>query len=116
MAVMFQRPLDLGADICMTSITKFIGGHSDLTGGILSVKGKDLADRVYFTQVPPSYIPCSRRRRIRSDFVVYMQSRDCVCLVLRWCLIARHGASMGPLRFCKGRRRFCSQTLGAAAL
>lgn len=53
MAPVFQRPLDLGADICMTSLTKFIGGHSDLTGGILSVKGEDLADRVYFTQVRP---------------------------------------------------------------
>ena len=52
MAPVFQRPLDLGADICMTSMTKFIGGHSDLTGGILSVKGTDLAARVYFTQVP----------------------------------------------------------------
>lgn len=51
MAPVFQRPLDVGADICMTSMTKFIGGHSDLTGGILSVKGKDLSDRIYFTQV-----------------------------------------------------------------
>jgi cystathionine beta-lyase/cystathionine gamma-synthase len=51
MTPIFQRPLDLGADICMTSMTKFIGGHSDLTGGILSVKGKDLCDRIYFTQV-----------------------------------------------------------------
>lgn len=50
MAPVFQRPLDLGADISMTSITKFIGGHSDITGGILSVKGADLSDRVYFVQ------------------------------------------------------------------
>lgn len=33
----FQRPLDLGVDICMTSATKFIAGHSDVTAGILSV-------------------------------------------------------------------------------
>lgn len=51
MTSMFQRPLDLGADICMTSLTKFIGGHSDLTGGTLSVRGTELCDRVYFTQV-----------------------------------------------------------------
>lgn len=30
-----QRPLELGADISMHSATKFIGGHSDLLGGIL---------------------------------------------------------------------------------
>eukprot|EP00955_Chlamydomonas_euryale_P084258 363940-Chlamydomonas_euryale.AAC.14 len=34
----FQRPLDLGADISMTSGTKFIGGHADVTLGILSIK------------------------------------------------------------------------------
>ena len=50
MAPVFQRPLDLGADISMTSATKFIGGHSDITGGILTVKGPELADRIYFIQ------------------------------------------------------------------
>ncbi|MBT8050417.1 MAG: PLP-dependent transferase [Gammaproteobacteria bacterium] len=30
-----QRPLELGADISLHSATKFIGGHSDLLGGIL---------------------------------------------------------------------------------
>jgi cystathionine gamma-synthase len=30
-----QRPLDLGADIVMHSATKYLGGHSDLTGGAL---------------------------------------------------------------------------------
>jgi cystathionine gamma-synthase len=32
-----QRPLQLGADISMHSATKFIGGHSDLMAGIVSV-------------------------------------------------------------------------------
>lgn len=31
-----QRPLDLGADIVMQSATKYLGGHSDLTAGVLS--------------------------------------------------------------------------------
>jgi cystathionine gamma-synthase len=30
-----QRPLELGADISMHSVTKFLGGHSDLLGGVL---------------------------------------------------------------------------------
>ena len=34
----------------MTSATKFIAGHSDVTAGLLSVRGQALADRVYFTQ------------------------------------------------------------------
>jgi cystathionine gamma-synthase len=32
-----QRPLALGADVAIHSVTKFIGGHSDLLGGIASV-------------------------------------------------------------------------------
>ena len=50
MAPVYQRPLDLGADISMTSATKFIAGHSDVTAGLLSVKGKELADEIYFHQ------------------------------------------------------------------
>ena len=46
-----QRPLDLGADISMTSGTKFVGGHGDVTLGLLTVKGEELAKRVYFLQV-----------------------------------------------------------------
>lgn len=45
-----QRPLDLGADIVMHSVTKYIGGHSDLLMGALIVKDKDLAEHLYFIQ------------------------------------------------------------------
>jgi cystathionine gamma-synthase len=38
-----QRPLDLGADVSVQSATKFIGGHSDLLGGIVTVRSADLA-------------------------------------------------------------------------
>ena len=51
MAPTFQQPLALGADISMTSATKFLNGHSDIMGGILSVKGPELAKKIYFTQV-----------------------------------------------------------------
>ena len=37
-----QRPLDLGADVSMQSVTKFIGGHSDLLGGIVTVRDASL--------------------------------------------------------------------------
>ncbi|MGB5942312.1 MAG: cystathionine gamma-synthase [Leeuwenhoekiella sp.] len=45
-----QQPLDLGADLVMHSVTKYIGGHSDLVMGGLVVKDKDLADKLYFIQ------------------------------------------------------------------
>lgn len=35
----------------MTSATKFIGGHADLTAGILSVRGAELVQQLAFTQV-----------------------------------------------------------------
>jgi cystathionine beta-lyase/cystathionine gamma-synthase len=44
------RPLELGADIVMHSATKYIGGHSDVLGGALVVKDKELYDRLYYVQ------------------------------------------------------------------
>lgn len=37
-----QRPLDLGADVSFQSATKFIGGHSDLLAGVVTVRRGDL--------------------------------------------------------------------------
>ncbi|WP_405208698.1 cystathionine gamma-synthase [Aquimarina sp. LLG6339-5] len=45
-----QQPLDLGADIVMHSVTKYIGGHSDLIMGALVVKDDEIANRLYFIQ------------------------------------------------------------------
>ena len=50
MAPLFQRPLDLGADVSMTSATKFINGHSDVMAGVLAVRDEGLAARLAFTQ------------------------------------------------------------------
>ncbi len=45
-----QRPLDFGADIVMHSATKYLGGHSDVIGGVLVVKDNDLGERLAFLQ------------------------------------------------------------------
>lgn len=45
-----QLPLDLGADIVMHSVTKYLGGHSDLVMGALIVKSKTLAEQIHFIQ------------------------------------------------------------------
>ena len=37
-----QKPLDLGADIVLHSVTKFINGHADVVGGIIVAKDDDL--------------------------------------------------------------------------
>ncbi len=45
-----QKPLDLGADIVMHSVTKYLGGHSDLIMGALIVKDLKLAEEINFIQ------------------------------------------------------------------
>lgn len=45
-----QNPLDLGADIVMHSVTKYLGGHSDVVMGALIVKDDALAERLAFIQ------------------------------------------------------------------
>jgi cystathionine beta-lyase/cystathionine gamma-synthase len=45
-----QRPLELGADIVMHSATKYIGGHSDVLGGALVVRDKELGEQLYKVQ------------------------------------------------------------------
>src|SRR5512141_2774521 len=45
-----QRPLELGADIVVHSTTKYLGGHSDVVGGAVVVKDRELYDRLAFLQ------------------------------------------------------------------
>jgi len=40
--------MDLGADIVMHSVTKYIGGHSDLVMGALMMNDEDLYKRLWF--------------------------------------------------------------------
>jgi len=41
-----QRPLDLGADVVLHSVTKFINGHADVVGGVIVTKDEALYRRV----------------------------------------------------------------------
>ena len=42
----WQRPLELGADIVVHSTTKYINGHSDVVGGAVISKTKELAEQI----------------------------------------------------------------------
>jgi len=46
----FQKPLKLGADVVVHSATKFLCGHSDVTGGALVTNDYDLHRRIAFDQ------------------------------------------------------------------
>lgn len=43
-----QTPLDLGADLVMHSVTKYIGGHSDVVMGALMTNDEKLYDQLWF--------------------------------------------------------------------
>lgn len=81
-----QRPLDLGADIVMHSATKYIAGHSDVVGGILAVKDKDLGERLQFLQ--------NSVGAIQGPFDSYLALRGLKTLAIR---LERHCANAQAL-------------------
>jgi cystathionine gamma-synthase len=52
-----QRPLELGADVVVHSVTKYLGGHSDLVGGAVVTNDDALADRLAFLQNAVGAVP-----------------------------------------------------------
>ncbi|MGH2455547.1 MAG: cystathionine gamma-synthase [Candidatus Limnocylindria bacterium] len=52
-----QRPLELGADLVMHSATKYLGGHSDVIGGLLATRSDELAERLRFHQNAAGAVP-----------------------------------------------------------
>lgn len=52
-----QNPLDLGADIVMHSVTKYLGGHSDVIQGCLVMNDKELREKLYFIQKSCGAVP-----------------------------------------------------------
>lgn len=46
----FQQPIALGADIVVHSMTKYLNGHSDCTGGAVVLTRQEDAEKIYFIQ------------------------------------------------------------------
>ena len=58
MSPYFQRPIKLGADIVIHSSTKYIGGHSDIIGGLVVVKdNEEILENLRFIQMSVGAIP-----------------------------------------------------------
>ena len=51
-----QKPLDLGADVVLHSITKFINGHADIVGGVIVAKDPEIYKRIRHSMV---YMGCN---------------------------------------------------------
>uniref|UniRef100_A0A8C4VW91 Cystathionine gamma-lyase n=1 Tax=Gopherus evgoodei TaxID=1825980 RepID=A0A8C4VW91_9SAUR len=75
MSAYFQRPLSLGADICMYSATKYMNGHSDVVMGLVSVNCDDLYERLKFLQNALGAVP--------SPFDCYLCNRGLKTLQIR---------------------------------
>jgi cystathionine gamma-synthase len=52
-----QQPLQLGADLVLHSATKYLGGHSDVVGGLIATRRADLAERLHFHQNAAGAVP-----------------------------------------------------------
>lgn len=59
MSPYFQRPLELGADIVVHSLTKYINGHSDVVGGSMMTSNTRFYKKVWVLQnsIGPSAAP-----------------------------------------------------------
>jgi cystathionine beta-lyase/cystathionine gamma-synthase len=71
-----QRPLELGADLVVSSSTKYLGGHSDIVGGSIVIKDQDLyAEKISYLQNAVGAIP--------SPFDCYLLTRSIKTLSVR---------------------------------
>ncbi|MXW10899.1 MAG: PLP-dependent transferase [Gammaproteobacteria bacterium] len=52
-----QRPHETGADIVMHSATKYLNGHSDIIGGVLTVRDPDLDEQLRFLRKSTGAVP-----------------------------------------------------------
>ena len=53
----FQQPLSLGAQIVVHSTTKYVGGHSDVVGGVAITDESDLFEQIKFAQNAAGGVP-----------------------------------------------------------
>ena len=83
---MLQRPLELGADIVVHSMTKYLNGHSDVVGGIAVTRDAGLAEKLKFLQ--------NAAGAILSPFDSFLVLRGLKTLAVR---MARHCDSAGAL-------------------
>lgn len=70
------RPLELGADVVMHSVTKYLSGHSDVIMGALVVRSAELADELHNRRTRTGAVP--------GALEAYLATRGVRTLALRW--------------------------------
>ncbi|NWW82505.1 CGL lyase, partial [Climacteris rufus] len=86
MSPYFQRPLSLGADISMSSGTKYINGHGDLMMGLVSVNSETLYKKLKSLQATLGAVP--------SPFDCYLCNRGLKTLHIRMKLHFHNGLAV----------------------
>ena len=80
MTPFFQRPLALGADVALHSVTKYLNGHSDMVGGALVTSDEKLAEALRFLQNAAGGVPgpmdCWLALRGTKTLAVRMERHD----------------------------------------
>jgi len=80
MTPFFQRPLELGADVVLHSVTKYLNGHSDMVGGALVTSDDALAEHLRFLQNAAGAVPgpmdCFLALRGTKTLAVRMQRHE----------------------------------------
>lgn len=71
----FQRPVELGATLSLSSTTKYVNGHSDCLGGVVVTNDESWNDKMIFAQKAVGLNP--------SPFDVWLISRGVKTLALR---------------------------------
>ena len=75
-----QRPLEWGADVVVHSMTKYLGGHSDVLGGAVVTSNPGIAEQVGFHQFAAG--------AVLSPFEAWLTTRGIKTLAVR---VDRHG-------------------------
>jgi cystathionine gamma-lyase len=57
MSAYFQKPLDLGADVVIHSVTKYMNGHSDVVGGVFVTSNTELFEQMKYLQNAIGAVP-----------------------------------------------------------
>jgi cystathionine beta-lyase/cystathionine gamma-synthase len=83
---LLQRPLQLGADFVVHSMSKYLNGHSDVVAGAVISQAADLSDRLRFIQRAGGAVP--------SPFDCYLVARGIKTLPIR---MTRHCESAEAL-------------------
>jgi cystathionine gamma-synthase len=84
-----QRPLELGADFVVHSTTKYLGGHSDVVGGVVVAREREWYERLRFVQNAVGAVP--------GPFDCFLVHRGLRTLHLRMDAHARSAAAVAEL-------------------